>query len=377
MSNRWRPNLRGGTPATGRRAWLRQMLAGVAPALISGGARAESEPSVRDGASALAPLLERNRRFRPDFGGGFSNHVSMGLYSLTALGATGGELERFADRSSAPLEPLPKDAGPPVARETWTAQLGQREALNGYRALFQSELEKRGRAVTLRHYLPGLLPGVGAAAFHPLIRTGYGVRFGDDRELADGLAFWATAYLPLGGLGRPGTERDARAVLGALAEQTAVTAQNVPGRPLQERLRAAAALPVFAASVNALDPGPEALGSVAAAAVRLFVQTGDFIALHAVTGTHAFRQIAPFVDARESGVRYLWQALVAAYISIGAPRWVDARPVKVPPWSEAIQGARASLDAHDIKLVDVARDEEAFYRDPIYRHAAARRLRLV
>jgi hypothetical protein len=36
-----------------------------------------------------------------------------------------------------------------------------------------------------------------------------------------------------------------------------------------------------------------------------------------------------------------------------------------------------SVDAHDLKLVDIAREEEAHYGQPVYRRAAARRIRLV
>ena len=38
--------------------------------------------------------------------------------------------------------------------------------------------------------------------------------------------------------------------------------------------------------------------------------------------------------------------------------------------------AVASLDEHDLKLVEIAREEEQCYRDEIYRRAAAQRVRL-
>jgi len=51
-------------------------------------------------------------------------------------------------------------------------------------------------------------------------RTGYGVRFGDDREVADGLAYWATAFVPLGPVG---TERVPHALL-----ESVHAARNAP-----------------------------------------------------------------------------------------------------------------------------------------------------
>jgi len=132
----------------------------------------------------------------------------MGLYSLSALGADAAQLERFADSHWARLELLPAEPGPTIGAHAWKTRLGQRDAINAYRAFFTQAIARHGRNATLRKDLPDLLPGIGSGGFHALIRTGYGVRFGDDREVADGLAYWATAFVPLGPLGAAGTERD-------------------------------------------------------------------------------------------------------------------------------------------------------------------------
>jgi Questin oxidase-like len=177
----------------------------------------------------LASLLQRNHGLRPDFGGGLANHVSMGLYSLSALGADAAQLERFADAHGARLEPLPAEPGPAIGADAWKARLGQRDAINGYRALFTQSIARHGRDATLRKYLPDLLPGIGCDAFHALIRTGYGVRFGDDREVADGLAYWAIAFVPLGPLGPVGREREPRALLESVHATLALAGRDPPG----------------------------------------------------------------------------------------------------------------------------------------------------
>jgi hypothetical protein len=56
---------------------------------------------------------------------------------------------------------------------------------------------------------------------------------------------------------------------------------------------------------------------------------------------------------------------------------VDPPASDVPAWNESLGLARASLDEHHIKLVDVAHEQGAFYADPLYRRAAARRLRSI
>jgi questin oxidase-like protein len=327
----------------------------------------------------LATLLARNRELKPEYGGGLSNHVSMGLFSLSALGASDDQLSAFAEASWPPLEPLSPEHSTEVNQESFARLLGKPAAFSAFRTLFQRELSTLGRADTLRKYLPALLPGIGAAGFHALIRTAYGVRFENDDEVADGLSYWASAFLPLGSLEEPGVESEPRALLAQVHDSQRLADRPVEGALILERMRNAAHLPSFADAVNALQPRRDTLAQLAAAAVRLYTSThGDFTALHTVTGTHAFRLLSPFIRASGPGLRYLWQAFVAAYVAIRAPAIVEpvlAEPL--PDWPAIVSQVLLSSDAHDLKLVDVAREEGAFYREPIYRHAAALRAHLL
>jgi Questin oxidase-like len=140
-------------------------------------------------------------------------------------------------------------------------------------------------------------------------------------------------------------------------------------------MRWASTLPGFGAA-SSLRIGSESLDSIARAAIRLHVASGDnFTALHGVTATHAYRMIEPFVPDRSMGRRYLWQALVAVYVYIDAPQ-VGA-PVaggRLPGWDQVIAEAAASDDDHKLKLTDIAREECRHYRDPTYLRAAAMHL---
>ena len=151
--------------------------------------------------SALRSLLARNQGKHP--GQRVSNHTSMALMSLAALGSSEQHLRELGEHHLSRWAPFP-ESGPAVDARGWREQLGNTEALFGFRALFREEIRRRGVAATLRAYLPGLLPGLGAHAFHAIIRTGYGVRFDDPEEVAMGLAYWAVTYLPLGPLADPG-----------------------------------------------------------------------------------------------------------------------------------------------------------------------------
>lgn len=375
----------GAVESNGRRTLLARAMAGLGaltlPVTLAGAAGdTAAQGAVVGGGShprtsRLRWLLDRNHTSSPQFGGGLSNHVSMGLYSLSALGGNDERLGRFAESEGRRLEPWPAGDGSVLTPQTWTAFLGRKQAFGGYRAFFASEITRSGPVRTLRAYLPELMPGVAAAAFHALIRTAYGVRFGDDREVADGLAYWAMAFLPLGALGPAGEEREPRAVLARMAGETSLAGATLPNGLIFPRMQAAAALPAFGPLASSLRSDERTLAGIAAAALELYSGTGDFTALHAVTATHAYRVLSPYLEP--GAVRHHFQAIAAAFVSIGAPRLGGPPSSAAPAWPQILGRTLDSLDAHDIKLVDIAREEEAHYGQPTYRWAAARRMRLV
>lgn len=88
------------------------------------------------------------------------------------------------------------------------------------------------------------------------------------------------------------------------------------------------------------------------------------------------------LQALGGNVRYLWQALVAAYLTVGAPA-LPEQPRALSPvpatadWQQLLAKVVTSTDAHGLKLLDVAREEGNFHHEAGYRRAAALRLRLV
>jgi hypothetical protein len=368
-----------------RRTFLGRSMAVAGSTLVgpNGGrgiAASASPPAAADPDPALiAPLLKRNRERHP--GSPYSNHLSMGLLSLAALGAPKERIRAKGESEPKGIWPFPY-GGPSVTRANWRDHLRNPDALPGLRAMFEQEIANRGMADTLRLYLPTLLPGLSAAAFHPLIRTGYGVRFGDPAEVAMGLAYWAITFLPLGPLVSSNAERDPIAALAAVRRVGPLTPEgrsaagiDKPRLNIVAGMRWASTLPGFGAA-SSLRIGDDSLEGIARAVVRLHVASGDnFTALHGVTGTHAYRMIEPFVPDRSMGRRHLWQALVAAYVYIDAPNL--GAPVaggKLPSWHQVIAEAAASDDDHKLKLTDIAREECRHYGDPTYLRAAAMHL---
>jgi hypothetical protein len=346
-------------------------------------ARAEVLPAVDPHGPALGPLLARNRQKHP--GLHTSNHSSMSLLSLAALGGTAEQIRTLGEEKLRNRTPFPS-TGPEVTAQNWRLSLGDMDALRGFHALFSDEISRRGVAATLRLYLPSLLPGLGAHAFHPIIRTGYGIRFGDAAEVAMGLAYWSSTFLSLGPLGPPGAYTDPAAALAAARSTALMTPEGrrqagvakPDGLNIAGKMQWASTLTGFAPVASTLQVGGGSLGAIARTMLRLYLTTNDdFTALHGITGTHAYRMLEPFVTDRNAGRRYLWQALVAAYVTVDAPALTARAPVRVPSWADIVARAVVSHDDHELKLTDIAREEFRYYGDSTYALAAAVHLRLV
>lgn len=327
--------------------------------------------------TTLRELLAQNRTKHPRYRGGLANHLSMVLCSQHALGASAARMRDFAQRYGAMLDPMPQ-TGPAVDPKTWRTAIGHDDALSGFVKHFESDLRERGRDVVVREALDALAPTSCSAAFHCLIRTAFGVRFDDDAEIAHGLAYWAVTAESLGEL-KPAErrERDPKALLERVRADAALSQARMTGGSISGRMQQAAQLEGFAGVANAIEIDAETLDRIARAMLELYASTGNFTALHAVTGTHALRVLLPFANDPEGLLRHHWQALVAAFIGIGAPRAKELAAGSAPAWETIATPATASNDDHVAKLVFACHEEQAFRSGELYRFAAALRVGLV
>ena len=319
----------------------------------------------------LVDALNSCASYAPEHAGGLTNHLPMTLVALDRLGADEARLSSFLARHSPRLAPAPQAQAWP-AGDPWPDRLGQPRAWPVYRALFAEWIEQEGATDMLGQVLPQLMPGVSAAAFHGLIRTACAIRSGHKAELADALAYWACRHQRLGDVHNPlaGTSRapatdDPVTLLRELRagrSRAALISQQMVDAARDGRVnRTAARLYV--------DEGtPQRLARAAAFA---YAHTGSFIALHLVTGTHAMRVVARFVDEPLTAWAWYWQAFAHAVV---AARLQPVPRAPLRTWKTLVSHALASDDEHVIKLVDSCREEDTAYArrsDTLWREAAS------
>jgi hypothetical protein len=299
--------------------------------------------------------------FQARYGGELADHLPMARVALHRMGAAPSRIEAFARRyvDEKKLRPL-ADA---------PAEAAERDAIC-------AEIRRDGRDALLRRKLAESMPGVGAGAFHPLIRLAYGIEADDDREIAAALVYWRDAYLDLG-VDTGGDSAPFRPEFAFAGLRSELDAAALPKAIIFTRMTAAAADSRFAAAVCAGGfPHDETdLRSIAQFVVTWFAATRGFAALHAMTAVHAFRLVKSHLDLPQA-LPALWWALCAAYAAAALPEIGEPGTPAVPRWEAVLAAAVASDDEHDIKAAYTAWSEERAYGGELYRVAAARYLRL-
>ncbi len=339
--------------------------------------------------SANSAGLERcvawSRQWSAEYPLFFANHLPMALVALHRMGASDDRLEAYChiyDEMSH-LAPVPARIGD-VTQANWREFLGQREREGDYRAFFAGEVARLGASGAAIHYLPEVFPGFAASALHAFMRMAYATLTDSDEETGVALGYWAATYLPLGTpLGRPPSTDDPAQVLGYMYGPATFRHVEIERDLLWHFMRAVAQKPEFAPVVDMLAIGPDTRHRIARISLALYAATGDFASLHAVTGTHWLRLMAPRTPDEATPLRFFWQAVASVVPKIGFPELPSAeqldqwRRAPLPDWPDIFREAVTHDDEHDLSLSFSASEEFKIYRDPLYRYAAAKRLNLI
>jgi hypothetical protein len=321
----------------------------------------------------LNQLLIEARKFGCEYENGLSNHLPMALIALDRIGADQMKLTEFYSEYCQILE-IPDQDNIRITHETWSRYLGQFKYNLAYREFFLKELSEKGIPKALEFYLPHLIPGVSGGAFHPLIRLAYALEVDSSWEVAESLTAWCMAYQELAELSeKVPSSVPPQAQFDLLSEYVRESPVLIEGDTVFGYFKSASnskAFKDFEFSGIAKTSLPE----VADIAIKLYLSTNDsFTALHCVTATHAIRVVSKFYKD-PIAVRYLWQAICAAYVAIKCvPIQGIKSPDVLPSWEKIFSRVRGHKNDHVIKFVYSTFCESQIYRNPLYQYAAAKK----
>jgi hypothetical protein len=324
--------------------------------------------------NACRELLLQSRHHAPLYGNRLANHLPMALLALDRLGADAATLRRFADSYARKLLPAAVSSSALDPHDV----LGSSGDYPRFVLFFQDRIREAGCVAVLRDWIPVLMPGLAASAFHGMIRLAYAIEGGLDDEIALALAYWASEYASLPLPLTPG-----EGTLDEIAERLRAQVAGYVFKPgiIIDKMLEIAWGPMLVRT--ALQPATApALRDIARFALQAYGQREDFTLLHIVTGCHAFRIVQRYANDKALARRYLWQAALAAWLTVVAAPAAgkqgqgqrQGQGADLPGEEEIAARALLSRDDHVIKLCYSALCEYGEYGDPAYLHAAARKL---
>ncbi|MCD9144414.1 questin oxidase family protein [Streptomyces albireticuli] len=344
---------------------------------------ARENPTSVASSGTLDEALERLHASGPEFEGWLSNHAPMAVEALVRHGQAA-TVHPWLDVYRTRLDELPR-AHYPVTGANWREALGDPRRAGDWIERFTRLLAERPWRDVLAEWWPRLLPGITAAATHPVIRVGHAVRTlldGEDAtgapltgprvaELGHALGYWAARHQPLPvpvRLGAPGTAGTAD-----VAEALAAV-PLVPDRSggIRDRLAQLPSTPGWPARAATLRPpaGPdearERLGELVREATTRYAAHGHgnpVMLVHAATAPNAVLRTLPALPRElwAASLAAAWEASAAVITAYSPAGPAAPRPEGGVPGTaeEVFARAAAHGDAHTIKFTDTALDVAA------------------
>ena len=336
---------------------------------------------------SLLNLLEENQqKFAPSYDQGMSNHASMALISLYKLGATADDLHQFFTEYKHSLDKVSGSCFA-INDSNWRAYIGQEKHYLSLHKFFNDKYHELGFSRILETYLPDLIAGVGAAAFHALIRLAYAIELysiGNEDSLSDNrikkilreeivisLAYFADSYLPLPDCNA--SKQSIDSALSNLEKVNGLESINLQDRLIFQKMVAAANTDYYKSLAMPIANVAECLPLLADGVISLYRKYPDFTILHGVTSFHAMRLVLPFISDKERAINEYWKALIAAVLTVDYGQKAQSdlpESIDTTSWGEISREAIDSDDAHFIKLIFTLREEYNCYEKEIYLIAA-------
>ncbi|MCI5072585.1 questin oxidase family protein [bacterium] len=307
-------------------------------------------------------------------------HTPMALLALKEMGASDKRLESFYQKSAAKLR-AKSASSLKIASDNWREHLGNHEYETAYVQFFKTEMQHLGQDKMIAHYFDQLMPGVAAAAFHPLIRLFYAVRFNIKEEIVISLASWATSYLDLGLDSKLTNTVSMLDLLKRFREQDFNQGKKIVAPNIAQRMAIVAHNPMFKDLSAQLFYDDLEASKLESALLWLFSQNNNFTLLHAITSHHAFEALQKFSAKPKIARILMWKALLAAYLSTTGSIEVDFDwqypDMKFPDWPKLTAKAIQSNEEHVIKLVHILSIKNRKDIDQRLRYGAALKMGLI
>lgn len=319
-------------------------------------------------------FFNKYKDYASDYNGGLSSHIPMVSYSLYELGVPFNEIEKYLDNTIERIK---------ISKENFTKiysinddnfeeYLGISNSFGSYYEYFSKKSNEYNYLEVIGEFLPKLIKGVAARAFHPLIRLSFAVRSENVEEVIKSLSYFAETFVPNKFALLPSKAENPLEALKVLVES--VKNDDYSGNLIADRIGNIYKFDGFKKNAFTLKGDYEELVLQLDKIInKLFVETKSFTILHGVTSKEAIKTLLPLVKNKEYVLQNYWIAILAAYISIDSPEIKDLNidiPEDLPDFKEIIRANINSNNDHSIKLANSCRIEFERCGDTVYKYMA-------
>lgn len=310
----------------------------------------------------LAQLIDDFNEWKSPYRGDFVNHVPMAQYALYQMTGSLEKVQEFTEYAKRELNADAREKNP-KALQTLYDVLGKPD---GYSSAYEylkkvdaSELEPILKEV-LNQYPEAMSSGL----FHVMIRLAYALEGESEDELRRALAYYVSAYkkaVPFTRTVPPKKLPESLAEL-SLHPETKRILSDYDG--IGNRLKAMANSETYMKEGFILEGSAaeqeQALLSLLSSSYQ---QSGSIIALHGITGLHAFKVLEPYYDDPAKAFDLFVTACINHLLMMDYSTDFTAEPElsEEPSWDEILKTSSLSRDVHTLKLAYSAFELEETY----------------
>ncbi len=305
------------------------------------------------------------------------NHVSMTLIALYGLGAEPEQMKTYYSSKEKNLSDSIKKDIIDINDENWQQFLSAPES-RSYIRFFIDKIDTKSVDSMLRTYLPKLISGLAAHAYHPLIRLAYGIDIKNDKEVAFAMAYFASTYHQGPTAVIDGMPRNLSETLNKLTCDESLKKVVLTGSNIIERIGQIFSNKAFLdilepLKLDEIDP----MKTVSGVMLKTFEKIHHFTLLHGITSCHAMRIILPFLSDQKKAVTEYSYSLFAAYLTVLLmKKEANNKPLPQNNTEEGVLKTKAisSMNEHTIKLTYTCFKEYEIYKRPEYLQLISREI---
>ncbi len=321
-------------------------------------------------------LIEKSLQFQGHYGNELSNHLPMAIQALDFFEADIEDIAKFYENYKTRL--IKKNISKKeVSERNWKSFLGKKDFTN-YFDFYKEQLSEHGIEKTLKKYLPELMVGVGASAFHPLIRLSYAIENNLLDEIAEALSLWSSHFLNLD----KSIVNDEKTIsltkaIEVLNSEIYFHGLKFEGPNITSRLGGILKDEEFLKIVGSINLSSITINELSKITLKMYLSSkNNFTALHALTSSHALRVVSHYLNNIDVSYHYYVIVLLAMYVDFGVPNInIEFNTEKCLELNEVKKNINLKMDPHTIKLCYSCVKEYEFYGRSLYLLAATHRLR--